>query len=84
MTKKQFPETVWIAGAVIDSFEERNKLIGDKFKNVFYCLGKHGKRMCILWGQTNANAGDEVEMKGRYNNDTFICHKLYIKTNQTK
>jgi hypothetical protein len=36
--------------------------------------------MCVLWGRCCANAGDEVECKGRINEQgVFLCWSMIIK-----
>lgn len=58
----------------------QNQVVNDKYKTVFYVpsyLCPEG-RMCVKWGQTNFNVGDEVEMKGRFNDGIFLCWSLII------
>ncbi len=66
--------TVYCEGK-ITSFEERNRLAGGKFKNVFLLSGA---RRVILWDRTTAQAGDTVILKGRIVNGIFLAWRMLI------
>lgn len=47
--------------------ELQNQEINGKLKTVFYCESKAFPegRMCVHWGRTNIQVGDEFQAKGR-------------------
>ncbi|MBR5202821.1 MAG: hypothetical protein IKW45_06110 [Clostridia bacterium] len=54
--------------SVVTEIIERNKEYSDsRIKNVFRCKSSviPEGRMCILWGRSAIEVGDEVQMKGR-------------------
>lgn len=70
----------WVTTEVT-KIEEKNKRYKDKFKCAFYCKSPTGiPRLCIAWGEHNIEVGDTVEMKGRIENNVFLCRKLFIKS----
>lgn len=56
--------------------EKKNKY---RFKSVFYCASSSGKpRMCVSWDRNTIQVGDEVQLKGRLNDDVFLVWSLLI------
>lgn len=56
--------------------EKKNKY---RFKSVFYCASSRGKpRMCVSWDRNTIQVGDEVQLKGRLNDDVFLVWSLLI------
>ena len=74
-------DAILITSKIIN-FEYKNKEYGDSLKSVFYMQSSmfpQTGRMCVLWGRCNANAGDEVVCKGRFNKDgVFLIWSLMI------
>lgn len=84
-TSKTEQDLTVITDVEVVEIEEKNKIYRDKLKNVFYCADRNGNtKMCILWGYSTFNVGDVVEMRGRYNGETFICRRLYIRRRTTQ
>lgn len=60
-----------------------NKEYGDKLKSVFYCPSyeKPEGRMCVYWqGRCTVDVGDEVTLKGRFNDGIFLVNDYQIRT----
>lgn len=77
---KKYNEDAMIIESEVLEIIEKNKVCNNRFKNVFTCRSSKGTpRMCVLWGQSNIEEGNKVEMKGRLNGDVFLCWSLYIK-----
>ena len=63
----------------------KNKEYSHHLKNVFKCASQTGiDRMCILWGRSNIDAGDEVQMQGRFKDDVFLAWSIQITKKGTK
>jgi len=79
----KYEDDAVLVKSTIIRFEYRNKEINNRLKNVFYIESKsypENGRMCVLWGRCCANAGDEVECKGRINEQgVFLCWSMIIK-----
>lgn len=62
--------------------ELQNFEVNKKYKTVFYCPSyeKPEGRMCIVWGRTTFNAGDEITMTGRFNDGVFLVWKYLYKS----
>ena len=61
------------------------KEINEKFKTVFYCKSNKlsNGRMCVIWGRTTFNIGDEINMKGRLKDEVFLVWQyLYTPANR--
>ena len=71
----------YIDNTKVIRIEEKNTIINDKYKTVFYCESKSIKngRLCIIWGHTLIDIGDIISMKGIYSGETFIAESLRIK-----
>ena len=53
----------------------------DKFKTVFKCESTQGEpRLCVVWNDSQIQAGDKVDMKGFLSGDTFIAKSVKIYT----
>lgn len=64
----------------IVGIEEKNKQYKDKYKCVFYCKSSTDiPRMCIAWGEHDIAVGDTVQLKGRFENNIFLCRKIYVQ-----
>lgn len=74
-------DSILITSTII-KIEQQNEIIGEKFKNVFYLKSKNYPetgRMCVSWGRTIFNVGDEITAKGRINTDgVFLVWSLMI------
>lgn len=59
-------DAVLVASKVV-KIEMQNQEINGKLKTVFYCESKSipEGRMCVQWGRTNIQVGDEFQAKGR-------------------
>ncbi len=78
--KSRYEDEATIVHTTINKIECRNIEIGQRLKTVFYCpsyLAPEG-RMCVYWGRTNIDEGDEIEMKGRFSDGVFLAWSLSI------
>lgn len=79
--KSKYADEAFIAESKIVKIDFVNQEVGNSLKSVFYCSSyeKPEGRMCIAYGKYNINVGDEVVMKGRYNDGVFLVWSMYIK-----
>lgn len=83
-TSKFIDEAILVKATVTEIIE-KNKEYSHRFKNVFKCASQTGiDRMCILWGRSNIDVGDEVQMKGRFKDDVFLAWSAVIRKNKEK
>lgn len=71
--------------STIQDIEIQNQEINGKFKTVFYCKSNKlsNGRMCVIWGRTTFNIGDEINMKGRLKDEVFLVWQyLYTPANR--
>lgn len=76
----KYEEQALNAEGKIIKIDYKNQIVGEKYKTVFYVpslLCPEGRR-CVTWGHTNINVGDYVELKGRFNDDIFLCWSIKI------
>lgn len=69
-----------LVSATVNKIDFINLEVNGKLKTVFYCpsyICPEG-RMCIAWGRTNIQIGDEIQMKGRFVDDVFLVWSLMI------
>lgn len=77
-TSKFIDEAILVKATVTEIIE-KNKEYADQFKNVFKCASRTGiDKMCILWGRSNIDVGDEIQMKGRFKDDVFLAWSTII------
>lgn len=83
-TSKFIDEAILVKATVTEVIE-KNKEYSHRLKNVFKCASQTGiDRMCILWGRSNIDAGDEVQMQGRFKDDVFLAWSIQITKKGTK
>lgn len=83
-TSKFIDEAILIKATVTEVIE-KNKEYSHRLKNVFKCASQTGiDRMCILWERSNIDAGDEVQMQGRFKDDVFLAWSIQITKKGTK
>ena len=65
--------------AVVESIDKKIEY-DNKIKLTFYCKSSSGKpQLCVYWQNANLDAGDEVMLTGRFNEQrTFLCWDLLI------
>jgi len=78
-------EAICIVSKVL-RFEVQNQEIHEKLKTVFYCESKTQPegRMCVIWGRTTFNIGDEITMTGRLKDKVFLVWRYLYKRNEPK
>lgn len=80
-TSKYEKDAILINSKVI-SIKQQNEIVGERYKNIFYIESQQFPetgRMCILWGKSSFNVGDEIECKGRINEQgVFLAWTLLI------
>ena len=76
----KYKNDAMIGTGTIDRIDFINFKVGDKLKTVFYVKTYYAPegRMCILWGPSNIQIGDEVSMKGRFSDGVFLVWSLQI------
>jgi len=70
-----------IVESTILKIDYKNKLVGSRYKTVFYCpsqLCPEG-RMCVVWGNTSIETGDSITMKGRYLDGVFLVWSILVQ-----
>lgn len=83
-TSKFIDEAI-LVNTTITEIIEKNKEYSYRFKNVFKCASKTGiDKMCILWGRSNIDVGDEVQMQGRFKDDVFLAWSIQILKKEQK
>lgn len=81
----KFIDKAILVKATVTEIIEKNKEYSHQIKNVFKCASQTGvDRMCILWGRSNIDIGDEVQMKGRFIDDVFLAWSVLITKNKEK
>ena len=77
-TSKLVDEAI-LVNATITEIIEKNREYSHRFKNVFKCASQTGiDKMCILWGRSNIDVVDDVQMKGRLKDDVFLAWSIII------
>lgn len=84
--KSKYEDDAMIATAKVCKIDYKNEPTGkgETLKTVFYCpsnLCPEG-RMCIVYGRVSFEVGDEVTMKGRFNDGVFLVWSMFV--NRTK
>ena len=77
----KYEEDAVIITAKIVGIEQQNEIIGERYKNIFYLKSKdypQTGKMCVYWGRTTFNTGDEIEAKGRINQDGVFLVWSYM------
>lgn len=78
----KYEEQAILITSIIVGIDYQNEEVGERVKNVFYLKSKQYPetgRMCVLWGRSTFNVGDEVYCKGRLNEQgTFLVWSLMI------
>lgn len=79
--KSKYEDQAQIATVIVKKIDYKNQPTGKDgtLKTVFYCpsyLCPEG-RMCIVYGRINFEVGDEVTMKGRFNDGVFLVWSMY-------
>lgn len=75
----KYEEDTRVIDAIVESID--NKIEYDnKIKLTFYCKSASGKpQLCVYWQNANLDAGDNVTLTGRFNEQgTFLCWNLLI------
>lgn len=83
----KYEEESLLAEGIVTEMIMKNEPIGDKYKTVFKVpsmMCPEG-RICVYWGITGIEVGDQVFMKGRFNGDVFLVWKdrLMYKRQET-
>ena len=70
----------------IIKIEVQNQEINDKYKTVFYCESKTQPegRMCVIWGRTTFNVGDEITLTGRIKDGVFLVWRYLYRASIAK
>ena len=79
--KSKYEDEAVLVKTKVNKIDFINQLVKDKYKSVFYCpsyIEPEGRR-CIYWGRITLEAGDEVEMKGRLSDGTFLVWSLKLQ-----
>ena len=65
--------------STVKKIELQNVEINEKLKTVFYCDSNTipAGRLCIVWGRTALEVGDEFQAKGRLNTDGTFFNMVY-------
>lgn len=78
----KYKEQAILITSTVVGIDYQNEDVGERVKNVFYLKSKQYPetgRMCVLWGRSSFNIGDEVYCKGRLNEQgTFLVWSLMI------
>lgn len=78
----KYEEQAILITSTVVGIDYQNEDVGERVKNVFYLKSKQYPetgRMCVLWGRSSFNIGDEVYCKGRLNEQgTFLVWSLMI------
>lgn len=78
----KYEEQAILITSIVVGIDYQNEEVGERVKNVFYLKSKQYPetgRMCVLWGRSSFNIGDEVMCKGRLNEQgTFLVWSLMI------
>lgn len=83
-TSKFIDEAILVKATVTEIIE-KNKEYSHRIKNVFKCASQTGiDKMCILWGRSNIDVGDEVQMQGRFKDDVFLAWSIQILKKEQK
>lgn len=80
--KSKYEDQTAFVNSVVCKIDYQNEPVGKdgRLKTVFYCpsyLCPEG-RMCIVYGITHFKVGDEVAMKGRFNDGVFLVWSMHI------
>lgn len=80
--KSKYEDQATFANGIVCKIDFQNEPVGKdgRFKTVFYCpsyVCPEG-RMCIVYGLTHFKVGDEVAMKGRFNDGVFLVWSMHI------
>lgn len=80
LINKYFANKREIYETEILNFVEKNTVINEKYKSVYYCKSSQKPEgiMCIEWGLNRANEGDKVTIEGRFSGDVFIVYSKII------
>ena len=70
---------IFVIDAKISNIEKIEKY-GDKIKHIFQCVGTDKEQTCIYWAGSEIDLykADEIRVKGRFNNNVFLCWSLLI------
>ena len=78
----KYEDDAMIVASKVLKIEMQNQEMNGKLKTVFYCESqtKPEGRMCVQWGKTNIQVGDEFQAKGRLTPEgTFIVWSLMFQ-----
>lgn len=73
--KKEWEGEEVLMTSIVTKIEEQNKVVSERYKNVFYLQGKDGKDdvLCIHWGRGCFDVGDILTCHGRLKDNVMVC-----------